>query len=268
MARVMGRYEREDMLTNLHLPFLFAPPFAMPQGAKLIDVDARHAAAEHYLFVQAARRESGVRYIAFSDGELAPELLAETDLHYTEATTTEAIDRAIASVPAASRDVRPRDVTLNRFVRLAKGNTALGFRTGTSWLEPEAWGCWADKPGGELEMSLPENAVALQAYILLRGLPQDSMEVEVLLGDGRRIVGRVERDERKWFLVKDLPSVDGVARLKVSGEHSRMVRIGQGEDVLPASTGVVGFYICEQADHAARSALLEAITFGDLKHLE
>jgi hypothetical protein len=94
------------------------------------------------------------------------------------------------------------------------------------------------------------------------------MEVEVLLGDGRRIVGRVERDERKWFLVKDLPSVDGVARLKVSGEHSRMVRIGQGEDVLPASTGVVGFYICEQADHAARSALLEAITFGDLKHLE
>jgi len=267
-GRPMGPIQREDTITDLDLGFLLSPSLEMPNGALLIDMDADHAPADHALFVREAQSSSGVRYVAF--GKAIPaELAACADLVKVvdqRELTPEAVLQAVAEpIHSAENSPSPK-ARIARFEQLGHDGTRGRFRTGTGWLPPEDWGCWAVMPGGDLEIALPD-LKAPRLYLRLKALPAELTRYQIAMHDGRQVAGEIEPGLHKWVVIDDVPVSDGVLRLRIRGENSALVNMQGAARKLPAMVGVVGFYICERNDHKARADLLESTTLGDLESL-
>lgn len=267
-GRPMGPIQRQDTITNLDLGFLLSPPLEMPDGALLIDVDADLAPIDHALFVQEVRSNFEVRYAAF--GNAVPAKLAKcADLIKPldgGEVTSEAVLQTIADPIAAATKVAPAEARIGRFEQLGLEGTIGWFRAGTGWLPPEDWGCWAVMPGGDLEIALP-NLDAPRLYLRLKGLPGELTRYQIAMQDGRQVAGEINPGRYQWAVIDDAPVVEGVLRLRIRGENSALVNIQGTNRKLPAMVGVAGFYICERNDRAARAALLETATLGDLESL-
>lgn len=267
-GRPMGPIQRQDMITDLDLGFLLSPPLDMPDGALLIDVDADHAPVDHALFVQDARLNSGVRYVAF--GNAVPAELSECAdlLKPVEGTepTPAAVLQAIAEPIDAAGQIAPPQARIAHFEQLGHQGTKGRFRTGTGWLPPEDWGCWAVMPGGDLEIALPD-LEAPRLYLRLKALPAEITRYQIALQDGRQVAGEINPGRHDWVVIDDVPVIEGVLRLRIRGENSALVNVQGTSRKLPAMVGVAGFYICARDDRAARAALLETTTLGDLESL-
>jgi len=262
-AATMGPIERQQGITDLDLSFLLSEPLDMPAGATLIDLDAGHAPADHALFVQHARRAFGVRYVAF--GAVSADLQSQADARIDGIGpdgAAEAVRALIAEAVAAGPATSVPDARLARIEQLGAHNGGAKFRVGTGWLPPEDWGCWAAMPGGDLEIRLPKMAEP-RLYLELKALPTDLTRYQISLSDGRQIHGEIEASRHKWVVIDDLPSADGLFRLRIRGENSQLVSVQGTTRKLPAMIGVAGFYVCARADRAARTALLETKAFGD-----
>jgi len=267
-AHAMGPLQRQEAITDLDLGFLLSAPLEMPAGALLIDVDANHAPPDHALFVQDARSNFGARYVAFGSGtptELAEraDLLKVID---SATLTSDAVLEAVAEPIPAEQSTPHAKARIARFEQLGINGTPGKFRTGTGWLPPEDWGCWAAMPGGDLEIALPE-LDAPRLYLRLKGLPEELTRYQIAMQEGGQIAGEIDPGRHKWVGIDYAPVTGGVLRLRIRGENSALVNMQDASRKLPAMVGVVGFYICDQKDHTARGALLESTTLGDLETL-
>jgi hypothetical protein len=264
----MGPIQREDAITDLDLGFLLSPSLEMPNGALLIDVDADHAPADHALFVREAQSSFEIRYVAFGQAT-PPELTACADLVQIlgqRDLTPEAVLQAVAEpIHSAEHTPRPK-ARIARFEHLGHGDMRGPFRTGTGWLPPEDWGCWAVMPGGDLEIALPD-LEAPRLYLRLKALPAELTRYQIAMHDGRQIAGEIEPGLHKWVVIDDVPVSEGTLRLRIRGENSALVNMQGAARKLPAMVGVAGFYICERNDRQARADLLESTTLGDLESL-
>jgi len=217
--------------------------------------------------VHHARRSFGARYVAFG-AAIAPDLAAAADLKIDPRDAALTADRVL--------DVIAQPIVPDAFGSTPEARQArveqLGshgctdFRVGTGWLPREEWGSWAVMPGGDMEIAIP-NMIEPRLYLRLKALPSERTRYQVALSDGRRISGEIESSQHKWVIVDDLPIADGILKLRIRGEISKLVSIQGAARKLPAMIGAAGFYICEQQDHAARMALLETTTLGDLESL-
>ena len=246
-ADAMGPLERQNAITDLDLSFVLSRTLDIRPGAVLAGLDPAQAPIDHALFVCAAR-DAGARYIAFDQPDAA--------------STADAVRAAVAGPIEAPPAMPARLARAARIERLSDG----AFRTGTGWLPPEDWGCWATMPGGELEIGMPPLDHP-RLYLRLRALPGTSVQFRYVLSDGRRMMGEIEAGAHKWVVIDDLPVTDAVLRLAVSAETNKLVRVQGSNRSLPAMIGVAGFYLCERDDHAARTALLETTLLGDLEAL-
>ena len=241
----MGSLERQNAITDLDLSFVLSRALDLRAGATLVGLDADHAPTDHALFVRAAQG-AGAHHVAFA-----------TSADPTADTVREALaGSGDGMVPADSPPL----------ARTARIERIDGFRVGTGWLPPEDWGCWAAMPGGELAIALPAMDRP-RLYLRLRALPSEGTRYRCVLPDGRRILGEIEAGAHKWVVIDDLPAIDGVLRLAVAGENTKLVRVQGSNRTLPATIGVAGFYLCERDDRAARTALLETTLLGDLETL-
>jgi len=255
-----GPLERQVAVTDLDLFFLLSEPFAFAEGATLVDLDADFAPADHALFVRHARQRSHAHYIAFGNN-VAPALAREADRVIQTGNEEASVD-AILNALAAPREVRPpAPASEARIARIESAGLDGAFRTGTGWLPPESWGCWATMPGGELEIAVPRLARP-RLYVQLRALPADATEFQLRLTDGRTITGEIPASEFKWIMVDDLPIADGVTKLAIRGNRGKLVPIEGVSRKLPAMIGVAGFMLCDHDDQQARLHLLEAVTLG------
>ncbi len=262
----MGPNERQDAITDLDLSFLLSEPLEMPANALLVDLDAGHAPADHALFVRHARQAYGARYLAC--GDAVPATLAEqADGRIDRRGVDLTVDAVRAFIVDPIEPAPNKSIPEARPARLeALGGDGRAFRIGTGWLPPEDWGCWAAMPGGELEIALPAMSEP-RLYLRLKALPSERTRFQVSLTDGRLISGEIESSQQKWVVIDDLPMSDNVLRLRIRGDRSKLVHIQNQARKLPAMIGVVGFYLCEREDRAARLALLETTTFGNLESL-
>jgi len=266
--RQLGPLERQDAITDLDLGFLLSQPLEMPHGAIMLDIDADHAPADHALFVGEARQNFGIRYFAFGDA-VSPALAEQADRLFPHgaALTAEAVRAAMTQpIEARASDHRPSMPRLARIEQLGSNGQTRKFRMGTGWLPPESWGCWTVMPGGELEIARPDGE-DLRLYLRLKALPIERTSYQIYLQNGRQVSGEIEAAQVKWVVIDDLPWDNGVLRLRIRGENSRLIDIQGARRRLPAMVGVVGFYMCERQDRVARTALLEATALGDLESL-
>jgi len=264
----MGPIQREDTITDLDLGFLLSAPLEMPSGALLIDVDADHAPVDHALFVRDAGANYATRYVAFGKA-VSAELTASAGLVKTiegEELTPEALLQAIAEPIRGEKKILQPEARIARFEQIGHNGMREQFRTGTGWLPPEDWGCWAVMPGGDLEIALPD-LDAPRLYLRLKALPEELTRYQIAMQDGRQVAGEIESGLHKWVVIDDVPVAEGVLRLRIRGENSALVNMQGATRKLPAMVGVVGFYICERNDHQARANLLETTTLGDLESL-
>jgi len=264
----MGPIQRQDAITDLDLEFLLSEPLQMPHGALLLDLDADHAPIDHALFVQDARSNFGVRYVAFgrampSDLAACADRLQTTD---RAALTSQTVLQTIAEPIPSKYAAAPAEARIARFEQIGGAGRRANFRTGTGWLPSEDWGCWAAMPGGDLEIALPD-LDAPRLYLRLKALPAELTRYQIVMQDGRQVAGEIDPGRHKWVVIDDVPVTNGILRLRIRGENSRLVNVQGANRKLPAMVGVVGFYICEQADHGARTALLETTTLGDIESL-
>jgi len=267
-AQPMGPIQRQDTITDLDLGFLLSAPLEMPSGALLIDVDADHAPVDHALFVRDARSNFGVRYLAFGQA-VSADLAAYASLVKAVGRaelTPEVILNAVGEPIHSEQKIPPPEARIARFEQIGHIGMRAQFRTGTGWLPPEDWGCWAIMPGGDLEIALP-SLDAPRLYLRLKALPEELTRYQIAMQDGRQVAGEIEPGLHKWVVIDDVPVADGVLRLRIRGENSALVNMHGATRKLPAMVGVVGFYICERNDHQARAALLETTTLGDLESL-
>jgi hypothetical protein len=265
LGQPIGTIARQAAIDDLDMSFLLSNPLEMPSDATLLDLDADQAPADHALFVAHARREHGVRYVACGTS-IASELRAEATLRIEQpgGLTADALRDAIAREVAAPPARSPAQARVARVERLSGEGKA--FRVGTGWLPPEDWGCWAVMPGGNLEAEVPAIDKP-RLYLRLKGLPTELTHYQISLADGRTIEGEIDRGQFKWVVLDDVPIVDGILELRIRGENSRLVKIQGSARELPATIGVANLFICERDDRAARLALLEATTLGDLESL-
>ena len=264
----VGFNARRTALSDLDLSLLLSAPFEMPKGALLIDLDAAHAPPDHALFVRHARRARDVRYIAFGSS-LPADLQSVSDLQIPtdrEELSIDAIWQAIAGAIPAGPDCPKPEVRAARFERLGKGNIASRSRNGTGWLPPEDWGCWLGISGGDVEIVLPELENP-RLYVQLRALLSARTSYRIALTDGRHIAGEIESGRQKWVVIDDLPIHESELKLRINGENSEPVAIGNSPRKLPVSVGVTGFFLCGRDDRAARMALVENSMFGNLEGL-
>jgi len=264
----MGPIQREDVITDLDLGFLLSAPLEMPIGALLIDVDADHAPIDHALFVRDACSNYGVRYIAFGKA-VSAELTACAGLVKVVDRgdlTPEVLLQAVAAPIPGEQKIPHPEARIARFEQIGHNGMRGQFRTGTGWLPPEDWGCWAVMPGGDLEIALPD-LEAPRLYLRLKALPEELTRYQIAMQDGRQVAGEIEPGLHKWVVIDDVPVAEDVLRLRIRGENSALVNMQGTSRKLPAMVGVVGFYICERSDHRARADLLETSTLGDLETL-
>jgi hypothetical protein len=121
-------------------------------------------------------------------------------------------------------------------------------------------------PGGDLEIALPD-VEAPRLYLRLKALPAEITRYQIALQDGRQVAGEINPGRHDWVVIDDVPVIEGVLRLRIRGENSALVNVQGTNRKLPAMIGVAGFYICARDDRAARAALLETTTLGDLESL-
>jgi hypothetical protein len=267
-AAAMGPNERQEALTDLDLSLLLSEPLEMAAGSLLVDLDASRAPADHALFVRHARQAFGARYLTGGDA-IPPQLAAEADSQIDRKSadlTVDIVRAAIAGPIEAHPTGSIPEARLGRLESLGAHGPDGKFRVGTGWLPPEDWGCWAAMPGGELEIALPDLSKP-RLYLRLKALPSERTRYQVSLTDGRLVSGEIESSQHKWVVIDDLPVGDDVLRLRIRGDRSKLVHIQNQARKLPAMIGVVGFYLCEKEDRAARLALLETTMFGNLESL-
>lgn len=149
------------------------------------------------------------------------------------------------------------------------------YRMGVGWWAPEEWGS-RTKPGlATLGFAL-DGGDAGEAHIIylgLRGRPLEATGYAVRFSGpvSAERTGRLEPDQNRWIILK-LP-----ADLQRRGHVQIEIETDDRADPKPAvdgadnrriGLGVIGFYICREADPLARLRFVEALQLGGPEELD
>ncbi|HEX3881550.1 MAG TPA: glycosyltransferase [Stellaceae bacterium] len=149
------------------------------------------------------------------------------------------------------------------------------YRMGTGWWAPDESGTWT-KPGlAALGFALEgdEAGAAYIVYLGLRGQPLGGTGYTVRFGgpgSGER-TGRLRPGETRWIILKLSGEVQrrGHVRIELETDDRADPKAAvDGADQRRFGIGVIGFYICREADPLARLRFVEALQLGGPEELD
>jgi glycosyltransferase involved in cell wall biosynthesis len=144
------------------------------------------------------------------------------------------------------------------------------FRTGTGWLWPEPWGCWAQPEGGNLAIGTTPDQGGLRIYLHIQAPPGEACHWRLTVEDGPEMRGILPAGEQRW-LAFDCATSDGrgAIRLRLCAEPSQVVAMKRGDFDVEALVSIAarGFLAHKSGDTAARMAFLEAVTLNAVDDL-